>query len=694
MKKISFKKLARFLPLNLFIAVFLFDLFTLITQLLIKELMVIREMVLVLGFVLLLPVFLKIKWFEEKDALKKIKIMLICMVGVYIALQFFPDIERRSTDYFILRTSIGTLLVSTILSLFAVSLSLLILLLIRDLIFIRRKRTTQRNFWLLVAFMAIGMGYAEYVFLLSKNSSNSMNDLLQHDWIGIVFLVVFIMFVVLNSFRNTWIAYLSKKQKVTCLFFSILLAIGPIFLHNQVSANAIRYSLAFDLFINQFVLLLGIYWSIAAMVILFHLPTAGIVDRKMKEIRSLHALSRALSSEFDFNKLVLKITELSIEVTEASATYLQILDVATDELSLVSSKNLTAKEIEWLNEHPKDSSGNWVVENRQALWVNDVAKDSRLQYLRQWKRRVESVIAVPLISYDKILGVLCALKIREYGFIPEDLDLLQAFADHATIALENSRLVKESIEKERLEQELKVAHDAQMKLLPKTMPELKGLDIDAICVTANDVGGDYYDLFIFDDHSIGIVIGDVSGKGAEAAFYMAEVKGIIKSLSQVYRSPKEVLSRANEILFDTFDRKTFISLAYAIIDNNTKELVFSRAGHCPLLLYQNTNGGVKFIEPRGIGLGLTRGAKFSQITEEKRLPLFSGDVLLFFTDGVVEARNWELHEFDEENLKSTFEDLIQFNSTEIKNRLVNEVRAFVGTAKTHDDLTMVVVKIA
>jgi len=693
MKKLSFKKLTRLLPVSLFIAVFLFDMFTLFTQLLVKDFMVIREMVLVLGFILLIPVFTKLKWLEAKDALTKIKLIFVFMIGIYAALMFFPNFRRNPTDYAVIRTSIETLLISTVLSLLAISFGVLIILLLRDLIFIRRKRTTQRNFWLLIALMGMSVFYVEYRYLVSRDSSNSIATLLQSEWPGVVLLVAFIVFIVLNSFRNSWIAYLTKKQKVQSLFFSILFAAGAIFFQKQASQDAIRYSLAFELFLSQLTLWLSSYWSIAALVIFFHLPTAGIVDRKMKEIRSLHDLSRALSSEFDFNKLVLKITALSIDVTEANATYLQILDDATGELLLVSSKNLTGNEIQWLNEHPVSSVGNWVVKNRQAIWVNDVAKDSRVQYLRRWRRRVESVIAVPLISYEKTLGVLCALKIKEYGFMPEDLDLLRAFADHATIALENSRLVKESIEKERLEQELKVAHDAQMKLLPKCMPEISGLDIDAICVTANDVGGDYYDLFVFDGDSIGIVVGDVSGKGAEAAFYMAEVKGIIKSLSQVYRSPKEVLTRANELIFDSLERKVFISLIYAVIDKTKNELVFSRAGHCPLLLYHNMNGGVEFIEPHGIGVGLTRGELFSQITEEKRVPLSSGDALLFFTDGVVEARNREQKEFEEENLMRTFENLIQFNSTEIKNQLVAEVRAFTGTAKTHDDLTMVVVKI-
>jgi len=288
---------------------------------------------------------------------------------------------------------------------------------------------------------------------------------------------------------------------------------------------------------------------------------------------------------------------------------------------------------------------------------------------------------------------LCVLKYHEFGFIPDDLNMLRAFADQAAVALENARLVQANIEKERLAHELKIAHEAQMKLLPKDMPYLSGLDIDAICITAQDVGGDYYDFFLFSDNRIGIVIGDVSGKGSEAAFYMAEVKGIIKSLAHTYFSPREVLIRTNDILSDTLEQHYFISLIYAVIDLNDWQLTFSRAGHCPLLYGQAQSTEVQMIEPKGIGIGLTRGPLFSELIEEKQLALNDGDALLFYTDGVVEAMNARREEFEEYRLVNVFNAVTHLNSQTIKNKLVTELKAFVGSDKTHDDLTMVVVKV-
>lgn len=655
--------------------------------------MIIRDLALIVGFLLLVPALTRIKWLNVKEPYKNVLAVLFCMLGLYFAMTFIAFFAESTRDYAFTGHSVKDLVLLTLASFGCTGFIILIMHKLQALIYIKRKRTTERNFRFLIVVMLIEVLYAEFRFLLSGKDANAVTTLMSEAGVGQAILALFVLFIVINSFRNSWISYLTKSQKIKSLFLSILFAISPLLFHKQFSPTAIRYSLAMDTLLSQLAVLLSVYWFTAATVILFHLPTAGIVDRKMQEIRSFRDLSRALSSEFDFKKLIDKISGLSIEITGANATYLQIYNTSTDRLHLVSYRNLLAPEIRELQEDPQTSVGYAVLQDRKPIWINNISKDNQLQYLRKWKRRFESVIAVPLMSYDKILGVLCVLKFQEYGFIPEDLDLMQAFADHAAIALENSRLVNESIEKERLEQELKVAHEAQMKLLPKTMPTMQGLDIDAICVTANEVGGDYFDFFQFDEHRIGVVVGDVSGKGAQAAFYMAEVKGIIKSLSQSHLSPRELLIRANDILCESFERTIFVSLIYAVIDRQKKEIVFSRAGHCPLLWYRKDDSDSQFVEPRGIGVGLVRGALFGQIIEEKVLPLSPGDTLLLFTDGVIEARNRKLQELEEESLRKLFTDFTQGTSSEIKKKLVGEIRTFVGSEKTHDDLTLVVVKI-
>jgi serine phosphatase RsbU (regulator of sigma subunit) len=690
--KKSPKKRFAFFPFFIFILIFLFDLLIGMGHVRIKELMFLREIILIVGMLLLVPYLKQLKWVNSKDILIKIRTLFFCVLGVFIAYLVFPKMAPDSLDFYTIFGPTQQHFLAMIASLLFTAFGIIMLLVLRDMIYLRRKKSTHRNFTLLLLVLIGYCGYTLVQYYQADSNRNSIESLARSG-IGTGFLALLIMFMVINSFRNSWINYLNKRQKIRHLLLSLMLVISwPLFIYQIFSFEVMAYSLVFEFFTLQVGLFLVIYWSMTFIVILFHLPTAGIVDRKIKEIQSLHALSRTISSEFDFERLVKKINELSIEVTEANASWLEIID-KTGQLKLVSSKNLSPRLVQWIEEHPGEGISQLVLAHKDALWLNDVRKSDSAQYLRNREMNIESLMAVPVIFFDKILGVLCVLKHQEFGFIPDDLNVLRALTDQAAVALENARLVHENIEKERLAQELKVAHEAQMKLLPKSMPNLKGLDIDAICITANDVGGDYYDFFVFPDNRIGLVIGDVSGKGAEAAFYMAEVKGIIKSLAHTYNSPREVLIRTNEILSESLERRYFISLIYAVIDLESWKLTFSRAGHCPLLFGQAHTQRVEFIEPKGIGIGLTRGAIFSNLLEEKELTLNTGDALLFFTDGVIEAMNDRREEFEEARLMAVFRKMTHLDSRGIKNQLVAEVDAFVGGARTHDDLTMIVVKV-
>ena len=149
------------------------------------------------------------------------------------------------------------------------------------------------------------------------------------------------------------------------------------------------------------------------------------------------------------------------------------------------------------------------------------------------------MIGVPLISGNgNPLGILFAAKSRSFGFDPDDMAMLEAYANQAVIALDNANLLKNSLERERLEEELRIARNVQQRLLPQQIPKYKDISIEALAINAYEVGGDYYDFLELPNNHIGFIIGDVSGKGTSAAFYMAEVKGIIQSLSKIYHSPK------------------------------------------------------------------------------------------------------------------------------------------------------------
>jgi serine phosphatase RsbU (regulator of sigma subunit) len=261
-------------------------------------------------------------------------------------------------------------------------------------------------------------------------------------------------------------------------------------------------------------------------------------------------------------------------------------------------------------------------------------------------------------------------------------------------------LLREQAEKERLEEELRIARQIQMSLLPQGTVGLPGLRIAALCLPAAEVGGDYYDLLPLSDTKMGVLVADVSGKGTSAALYMAELKGLVLSLSRIYDSPARLLAEANRILAANMDPRSFITMTYAVVDTAARTLRYARAGHNPMIHLEAATGRTHVLAPQGIGLGMDRGDRFEEVLEEKVVPLEQGDVFLFFTDGLSEAMNADAELFGERRLRDVVEAAESVGTAEsddtddMKERILAAVREFVGEAAQHDDMTMVILKVA
>jgi serine phosphatase RsbU (regulator of sigma subunit) len=256
------------------------------------------------------------------------------------------------------------------------------------------------------------------------------------------------------------------------------------------------------------------------------------------------------------------------------------------------------------------------------------------------------------------------------------------------------QLMQEQAEKERLEEELRIARQIQMSLLPaQGVATPSGVRIAALCLPAAEVGGDYYDLLPLSETRMGVLVADVSGKGTSAALYMAELKGLVLSLSRIYESPARLLCEANRILAAHMDSRSFVTMTYAVVDTAARRMRYARAGHNPLIHFQARTGLTRVLTPAGLGLGLDAGERFERILEEDEVPLEPGDFFLFFTDGLSEAMNPGSELFGEGRLRRILEESGSLGSEELKERILEEVRRFVGEADPHDDMTLVVLKV-
>ena len=257
-------------------------------------------------------------------------------------------------------------------------------------------------------------------------------------------------------------------------------------------------------------------------------------------------------------------------------------------------------------------------------------------------------------------------------------------------------LLVEQDEKRRLEQELQIARDIQMSLLPQGALHAPGMSVAALCAPAREVGGDYYDFLPLADGRVGLLIADVSGKGTSAALYMAELKGLMLSLSRIHTSPRALLVEANEIIANHLDSRSFITMTYAVIDRAAGTLTCARAGHTPFMrIAGDGERRVDVLAPDGmvLGLNLDRGERFERFLEEIALPIACGDRFFFCTDGVSEAMDADGECFGEPRLSTFLAAHADLPPEAIRDRLVEEVAAFVQGQPQHDDITMVILKI-
>ena len=259
-------------------------------------------------------------------------------------------------------------------------------------------------------------------------------------------------------------------------------------------------------------------------------------------------------------------------------------------------------------------------------------------------------------------------------------------------------LLRQAAEKKRLEEELRIAHEIQMSLLPQGPLLMPGLSVTALCVPAREVGGDYYDFLPLDESRVGVLIADVSGKGTSAALYMAELKGLMLSLSLIHSSPRALLIAANRIIARHLDSRTFITMTYAVIDVRARTMTYARAGHTPLIYAPAAPPGARLarvLAPDGLVLGLKidDGQMFERILEEETIPLQQGDLLVFFTDGISEAMDPGDDCFGEARLGKLVEQYGDLPADALRERLLGEIASFVNGAPQHDDMTMILLKV-
>src|SRR5580698_5370855 len=407
--------------------------------------------------------------------------------------------------------------------------------------------------------------------------------------------------------------------------------------------------------------------------------------RQARILLLLNEIARELSSILNLDELLSRVAELLRRLIDYQMFSILLLDSTGQKLqhrfSLRFHENIHLK-----HEIPLGRGlVGLAAESKQAVLVPDVSKDPR--YVEA-NPETKSELAVPLIYKDRVIGVLDLEHTRKGFFTEEHKRTITTLAAQIAIAIENARLYEEIARQERrLERDLSLARELQGRLLPQTHPKLSNLDVAAKFVPARAIGGDLYDFIPYSLSRLGIVIGDVSGKGAPAAIYAALVSGILRSHAPIEPGPAEMLSAVNLSLAERRIEAQFVSIIYAVWDDEHRTLTVANSG-LPRPIYVH-GGKNEVIEATGLPLGLFDEADY----DEFKFRMKAGDMFVFFSDGILDARNRKGEMFGRGRVEQIVSECSGKSANCVVDSLFNAVAEHSAGVETFDDQTVVAIKV-
>ena len=509
-----------------------------------------------------------------------------------------------------------------------------------------------------------------------------------------VLLLFLILMTFILSVNIRWVAYLNFKQKIrSMLLLLVILGVQFYFLLEflrydrmaQENIESQTINLVIDLqdsvfFVGIFIFT-GAYSVTSALLLLFNLPTSSVFEKKIGELASFQKLSESLLSGDNEKEVYKVLLESAIQTLHADAAWLEIWNTQRDFIT-------------------KDISTDEAFKLKKVIYERglDRSKPRKYSAMQLFERDYEnqtyqSVLSLPLIANKSYLGSLVLLKEIDNAFDNVVMTTLTSFVTQASLAIYNFRLLTTAVETQRYQNELKIAHRVQESLLPTV------IDVDnqfEICVktgSADEVGGDYYDYFQVAPHRFAIIIGDVAGNGTSAAFYMAQMKGIFHSLVRLDLSPDLFMEYANNALSSCLEPRLFITATYLIIDTEKRKIYSSRAGHCPTLYYNAKEEKAKFLEEKGIGLGIIRNGTYGKHTQVSTFDYEEGDTLFLYTDGINEARHpVSKEEYGYDRIKNFIEENAHCNVAQIAELVIDDIHQFIDGDDLRDDYTVMVMR--
>jgi sigma-B regulation protein RsbU (phosphoserine phosphatase) len=410
------------------------------------------------------------------------------------------------------------------------------------------------------------------------------------------------------------------------------------------------------------------------------------LDRNEK----IFQITNLVAGRFTLQEVLDKLAEAAVKITGVKACSIRLLDEEAGDLKMRSTFGLSE---EYRNKGivTKDDP---VVRDAfagQAVVIDDMRGDNRVSFQDATvKEGLVSQLTVAMKFRERPIGVLRLYSAKPMHFDADDIDLARAIGSQCAVAITNAKLYAEAIEATRITEQMRLAGHVQRRMIPEKAPKIPRLDIAATYIPCFDVGGDFYDFVEMGDGKIGITIADVIGKGIPAAIMSSSFRGALRAYSECtgWDDPLlETVRRLNKMACDECRAGEFISLFYGIIDFNKKTISYCNCGHEPPALLRA--GRITDLNKGGLVLGVLAQSEY--LTETVRLR--DGDRILFYTDGLIDAVNFDGQPWGRDRLLEIFAKTTNEPAAQMIKNILAYRRRFVGLARQVDDTSMVIVKV-
>ena len=407
-----------------------------------------------------------------------------------------------------------------------------------------------------------------------------------------------------------------------------------------------------------------------------------------EDLHSVHKTSQLFVGAQDLDQVLQLAVQVVAQAVRADAAGLRLLERDNNELALKATWGLSE---EYINKGPVtagESALNRRALNGEVILVDDMQKDEHfVRYHNEVAREgLVSCMTLGLLHKSKGIGTLRLYNKGQRAFSEADISTAQIVAAQSAMAIMNARLYAEALEGDRIARQVRMAGEVQRHLIPAEAPDIPGIDMSGIYVPCYDVGGDFYDFIDIRDGRFVVNIGDVMGKGVPASLAMASLRSSLRAYAAQFEDLKRYISRANQMFCHDNTLGEFATVFSCEIVPQEDHLHYCNCGHEPPILLRD--GQVSELAAGGTIIGLSESANYTP----QRLDLQSGDMILMYTDGLIDAVDFEREPYGRERLVGAFRDTAAMSAAAAARSVLWAMRKFTGLTRRFDDIALVVIK--